>query len=1050
MKRSAYQKFRKTGAALTSQSNYAKTLINRQNAQEDDYYDYAYTTGTITADQYITNLNSRRSRSGLTPLQLQNLNQKITAVQDDYQDSLINTAYKTGATYNGKVVDSQYMYDREKAKLDKMTPGSETYNKQQALVDSYNEKVQKETRKKYRQEELNKISTMRQETSNELNAKANMYEKLQAMAQNDGETDEALSYETQKNNLKQSAEKAAVNERIQDVVVKNSTPSSPMSQNLSPTDVANANKVLTGDTPAPGETTTTQPGVELPQTTDKSTEVVSYGGVNMTREVYEELIKSSDIKSYLERNAKDIQKINGTSGGNNGLNAAISSQLNLVNVYKQELDKASPDNKDTLLKGYNDAVERYNNLVQQRDDILSNVEERSMTFGDIVSKKAASIMKNQDAAFERNIDSAIKKTQDEFSAGKIGIDQYIEDMYNNSKAGSVRFEMQSQLYEAVNDGVGLSTATKKLDAYNSSLDYLNEEIIPNKGNLRAVQVDETNNEKINLATGTPGVRKGEIIIENPTAGATDETDAAMKLKEWDNTHAQVKGIWYPVRYDYNSVDKELTTPESKDAFAKENNLYVYKKIVDGKEENIPIKAVKANDDTVKYYDKSLIDKQIASGSMKENADKSIVLTGGKTFGQKLGQAYKDEFQTIKETLSSPKSFIESAKQNLKGLGSSVAKGFGAMMENSAPVVFGDKIFGKTEPKQKSEDKQTGFLPKSFSLVKPAFAAENITDTEVVPVQTLKDGSVKMSDGTVVPKEFATKFSNVPVDQTPVQTTIRTTTANQKAFLERFDAEAEAASQKYGVPKSVILAVAGHESGFNPNASTLFGIKGAGAVMPTWEVINGQRVQTNASFRTYKNTQAAFDDFAKLIATDPRYSKAYANKDNPTKMVQEIKKAGYATDPLWDKKVNNYIQSVSQPIATQPTKTQPTKVVSTSPLKQAVAAVVKPAYAAESVSTPKVSTPSISTNQQSKITDNKPAWSQPAVSTPKAAPVVNPAIGYVDTVKKQSVMSKAPAFATPVVSTPKVSTPAKQPSFVEKAKDTVKNVISSISSWFKKK
>ena len=55
------------------------------------------------------------------------------------------------------------------------------------------------------------------------------------------------------------------------------------------------------------------------------------------------------------------------------------------------------------------------------------------------------------------------------------------------------------------------------------------------------------------------------------------------------------------------------------------------------------------------------------------------------------------------------------------------------------------------------------------------------------------------------------------------------------------------------------------------------------------------------------------------------------------------------------------------------------------------------------------------------------------------------------------MSSTPAWMTPAVSkvsTPKVSTPApvSQPKtgFIDQAKNTVKNVISSISSWFKKK
>lgn len=579
---------------------------------------------------------------------------------------------------------------------------------------------------------------------------------------------------------------------------------------------------------------------------------------------------------------------------------------------------------------------------------------------------------------------------------------------------------------------------------------MNEEIIPNKDKLRVVQADETNNDKINLATGVPGVRKGQFIIENPTSGATDETDALNKLKEWDNTHAQVGGVWYPVRADIEASKNVsgFKEGENQQKFAEQNNLYLYKKIVDGKEQNIPIKAVKANDDTIKYFSKDLVDKQIASGSMKENADKSIVLTGGKTFGQRLGQAYKDEFQTIKETLSSPKSFIESAKENLKGIKGAVKdwakKPSNTLWNKMVDPIVNNPIGNRVVDALEKSKKDTSFNAPKFSLVKPAFAAENVEAVKATPVQTLRDGSVKMSDGSVVKPDV---FGNLPTTTTQPSSGVKAATPNQQAFLQKFDKEAEIASQQYGIPKSVILAVAGHESGFNPNATTLFGIKGAGVNVPTYEYINGVKTRVNADFRTYSTTQDAFNDFAKLIATDPRYAKAYANKDNPTKMVQEIKKAGYATDPTWDKKVNSYIQASSQPSVVQPTKVTATK---TSPLKAAIANVVKPAYAAEP--TPMVNQPI--SNQQSKVTDNKPAWSQPSVSTPKSTPVANPAIGYTDTVKKQSVMSSTPSWMTPTPS--KVSTPTPAPvsqpktGFIDQAKNTVKNVISSISSWFKKK
>lgn len=1049
MKRSAYSKFRSTGAALTSQSNYAKTLINRQNAAEDDYNDYAYSSGAITADQYITNLNQRKARAGQTPLQTQNLTQKITDVQETYQDSLIQTAYKTGATYNGEVINTTYVYNREKAKLDKMTPGSDAFNKQQALVDTYSNKIvtekdaaEKATRKQYRVDESLKISTMRQETSAELTAKANMYEKLEAMARADGDTQDATTLETNKNNLKQAASRAAVNERIQDVVVKNSTPVDPMSAKVTTTNTNQTTTTTpTNNNVAPnGGNATVEGQVETPATSDE-TQLVEFAGIQMDKKVYDELISSSEISNYQKAITLATRKVNGETGKNNGLNSAIASQQNLVNVYKTEMDNASADNKDTLIKGYNDSVERLNTLVQQREDALISVEDKTNGFQEVVAKKAASIMKNQDATFERAIDTATKKTQDDFAAGKIPLETYIQDMYNNNKAGATRFERQSKLFEQVNDGVGLSTSTQKMNLYNESLDYINTEIIPNKDNLRVVQVDETNNDKINLAKGQSGVRKGEYIIENPTAGAADETDAAMKLKEWDNSHAQVGGVWFPVRLNFDAVDKELTSEESKTAFAEKNNLYIYKKIVDGKETNVPIKAVDYGDNAVKYYSKELVDKQVASGSLKKNGEQIINL-GGDSKGD--FNIFKSAGEEIKRNVANPSGMIQNIKDNVKGLGSSIGKGFNAMMENSAPVVFGDAIFGKTVPKEKPG---TSFNLPKFSLVKPAFAVGNenpVESVKAVPIATMNNGDVKMSDGTIVPQNA---FNNNPV-ATSTGSGIKTSNANQTAFLARFDKEAEAAAQKYGVPKSVILAVAGHESGFNPNAQTLFGIKGAGVSLPTWEVVNGQRVEVNANFRKYNNTQSAFDDFAKLIATDPRYANAYANKDNPTRMVQEIKKAGYATDPLWDKKVNSYISAAP---ASQPA----IKATSANPIKTAIAAIVKPVYAAENNPMPQSS----SNNNQS-FSNPAPVTQQKVTPTPQQNASVNPALGYHDPVKQQSVMSppawtlpKAQVVAPkPIIRSTPAPAPVSQPktSFIDQAKNTVKNVISSISSWFKKK
>ena len=94
---SQYQSFRRRAGSPGSQSNYAASLIKKQNSAEDDYWDNQYDVGNITAEQYLTILRGRETaRSYYTPLQLQNLKQKIVSVGEDFTDSEVEKMYKEG------------------------------------------------------------------------------------------------------------------------------------------------------------------------------------------------------------------------------------------------------------------------------------------------------------------------------------------------------------------------------------------------------------------------------------------------------------------------------------------------------------------------------------------------------------------------------------------------------------------------------------------------------------------------------------------------------------------------------------------------------------------------------------------------------------------------------------------------------------------------------------------------------------------------------------------------------------------------------------------
>jgi len=47
---------------------------------------------------------------------------------------------------------------------------------------------------------------------------------------------------------------------------------------------------------------------------------------------------------------------------------------------------------------------------------------------------------------------------------------------------------------------------------------------------------------------------------------------------------------------------------------------------------------------------------------------------------------------------------------------------------------------------------------------------------------------------------------------------------------------------------------------------------------------------------YGSPEESIDAYLKLISTDPRYAKAYEQRQDPAKYIQAVKDAGYATDP----------------------------------------------------------------------------------------------------------------------------------------------------------
>lgn len=105
--------------------------------------------------------------------------------------------------------------------------------------------------------------------------------------------------------------------------------------------------------------------------------------------------------------------------------------------------------------------------------------------------------------------------------------------------------------------------------------------------------------------------------------------------------------------------------------------------------------------------------------------------------------------------------------------------------------------------------------------------------------------------------------------------------------------------------SVCIAQAILESGWNINATSLFGIKGDGVLAETMEYVNGEYINIIDEFRTYPDLTSSIVGYYDFITTTERYENCVNNSDYENCVYSLIHtKDGYpyATAP-------NYIETI---------------------------------------------------------------------------------------------------------------------------------------------
>ncbi len=151
-----------------------------------------------------------------------------------------------------------------------------------------------------------------------------------------------------------------------------------------------------------------------------------------------------------------------------------------------------------------------------------------------------------------------------------------------------------------------------------------------------------------------------------------------------------------------------------------------------------------------------------------------------------------------------------------------------------------------------------------------------------------------------------------------------TSRSSQDFTGKLASHAEAASAATGIPAKFMLGQAALETGWGrreirhadgSNTFNVFGVKaGSGwhgkvAEVTTTEYIDGVAHKRVAKFRAYDSYADAFHDYARMLSTSPRYRTVVASAADAGGFADALQRAGYATDPLYAKKLRGVIARV---------------------------------------------------------------------------------------------------------------------------------------------
>ena len=131
----------------------------------------------------------------------------------------------------------------------------------------------------------------------------------------------------------------------------------------------------------------------------------------------------------------------------------------------------------------------------------------------------------------------------------------------------------------------------------------------------------------------------------------------------------------------------------------------------------------------------------------------------------------------------------------------------------------------------------------------------------------------------------------------------------QSYIEQFKENAVNIMHQTGIPASIILGIAMHESGngnskIAKNLNNQFGVKGGGGA-----VYYSKKKKVKSAYKRYDSIMDSFADFARIMTERKQFSHLSQNltQYDYEKWVKGIQRAGYASSKKWGSQVLNIIR-----------------------------------------------------------------------------------------------------------------------------------------------